>query len=275
MIRISFLAIVKNEEKYISEMLSSILAFDNVFFDYEIIIIDDHSDDETTNIISTFQESNENIKCFRNLENGKVAATFYGIQQCNCEWIKFIDGDDYLDLQYLEPKFFEGDVIVHDFWVIREEKLRLQHSKITNPLKFFGKGRSLPKGMFFCKKEILISQFPPPPDMLFEDFWINYVCLTHGKITYLDKPLYFYRQHTNNYYGNNDGFTYEKMTRMGDRYLDVVPKIAVRYGFVFDKNLIIFARALKKPSLSSVSKLILSPYYFAKLIYYVIKAAVR
>jgi len=275
MINISFLAIVKNEEKYISEMLSSILAFDDDCFDYEIIIIDDHSDDETTNIIAKFQESNKNIKCFRNPENGKVAATFYGIQQCNSDWIKFVDGDDYLDLQYLHPKFFEGDVIIHDFWIVQGEKLRLQHSKIKNPLKFLGKGRSLPKGMFFCKKEILMSKLPPPPDMLFEDFWINYVCLTRGKITYLDKPVYFYRQHANNYYGNNDGFTYTKMTRMGDRYLDVVPKISARYDFVFDKDLMLFARALKQPNLSNVSKLILAPYYFAKLIYYLVKTKVR
>ena len=51
MITISFLSVVKNEEKYIAELIRSILAFDNRLFSYEIVIIDDHSDDNTYQII--------------------------------------------------------------------------------------------------------------------------------------------------------------------------------------------------------------------------------
>ena len=55
MINISFLTVIKNEEKYIAELLNSILAFNNKFFDYEIVIIDDHSNDNTHEIIKSYQ----------------------------------------------------------------------------------------------------------------------------------------------------------------------------------------------------------------------------
>ena len=272
MINISFLAIVRNEAAYIGELLESILAFKNDFFEYEIVIIDDDSKDDTHGIVKAFQSNNKNIRYFRNIKKNKVAGTFYGISQCKYEWIKFVDGDDYLDLNVLEPKFFKGNVIYHDYYSVNGERLRLQRTKIKKPFLFIKKGRSIPKGMFFCKRCILLTKFPPPKDMLFEDFWINFVCLTDPRVFYLNHPIYFYRQHDNNYYGNNDGFSLTKMKRMGNRYLNVVPKIVSRYGYTFDKNLIAYAKALTEPKLVNWIKLISSPYYLLKFFFYLLKA---
>ncbi len=275
MITISFLSVVKNEEKYIEGLIRSILAFDNRLFSYEIVIIDDHSDDHTHQIIKSFQKLHTNIKYFKNSKKGKVAGTIYGIKHCQSEWIKFVDGDDYLDLKFLEPKFFEANVIYHDYWTITQEKFRLHFTKIKNLNEFVKKGRSLPKGMFFCKKEILLAMFPPPNDMSFEDFWINFVCLTNKSTFYLNQPIYFYRQHDKNFYGNNDSFTTEKMKRMGNRYLNVVPKISERYNFSFDKNLIKFAKALENPKFENWIVLIFAPYYLLKFGFYFFKSKVN
>jgi glycosyltransferase involved in cell wall biosynthesis len=275
MITISFLTVVKNEEKYIAELLRSILAFENKFFAYEIVIIDDYSDDDTYQIVKSFQDLHSNIKYFKNFEKGKVAGTIFGIKQCHCEWIKFVDGDDYLDLKGLEPEFFGGNVIYHDYWTVTRDALRLNSTRIKDSMGFIKKGRSLPKGMFFCKKDVLLAMFPPPNDMFFEDFWINFVCLTNKNTFYLNQPIYFYRQHDNNFYGNNDRFTREKMKRMGNRYLNVVPKISERYDFSFDKNLIKFAKALENPKFTNWIKLIFAPYYLLKFSFYTIKAKVN
>ena len=125
MITISFLTVVKNEEKYLAELLNSILAFKNKLFAYEIVIIDDHSDDDTYKIIKSFQENHSNVKYFKNSQEGKVAGTIFGIKQCLYEWIKFVDGDDYLDLKILKPEFFKENVIYHDFWAVRGDDLKL------------------------------------------------------------------------------------------------------------------------------------------------------
>jgi glycosyltransferase involved in cell wall biosynthesis len=275
MITISFLTVVKNEEKYIAELLSSILSFNNKFFTCEIVIVDDNSDDDTHRIIKSFQDFHSNIKYFKNSEDGKVAGTIFGIKQCDYEWIKFVDGDDYLNLETLKPDFFTGDVIYHDYLSVRKDAKRLHATKIKDHLKFIKKGRSLPKGMFFCKKDVLLDKFPPPSGMIFEDFWINFVCLTNKNFFYLNQPIYFYRQHDNNFYGDNNRFTREKMKRMGNRYLNVVPKISKRYDFYFDKNLINFALALKNPKFINWIKLISSPYYFLKFSFYAFKARIN
>ena len=72
MITISFLTVVKNEEKYIAELLSSILSFNNKFFTCEIVIVDDNSDDDTHRIIKSFQDFHSNIKYFKNSEDGDL-----------------------------------------------------------------------------------------------------------------------------------------------------------------------------------------------------------
>lgn len=275
MITISFLTVVKNEEKYIAELLASILSFNNKFFAFEIVIVDDNSDDDTHQIIKSFQDFHSNIKYFKNSEDGKVAGTIFGIEQCDFEWIKFVDGDDYLDLKPLTPDFFKGDVIYHDYWSIKQDSQKLHTTRIKDHSSFIKKGRSLPKGMFFCKKHLLLNKFPPPTDMIFEDFWINFVCLTNKNLFYLNQPIYFYRQHDKNFYGNNERFTREKMKRMGNRYLNVVPKISKRYDFSFDKNLIKFALALKEPKFINWIKLIFSPYYLLKFGFYAFKAKIN
>tara|TARA_B100000989_G_scaffold82999_1_gene59376 strand:- start:114 stop:944 length:831 start_codon:yes stop_codon:yes gene_type:complete len=275
MINISFLTVVKNEEKYIAELLSSILAFNSKFFDYEIVIIDDYSRDNTFEVIKSYQNMHSNIRYLKNSKEGKVEGTIFGIKQCHFEWIKFVDGDDYLDLKFLEPDFFKGNVLYHDYWTVKENALSLHPTKIRDSMRFIKRGRSLPKGMFFCKKDLLLNNFPPPDDMIFEDFWINFVCLTNENLIYLNKPIYFYRQHNENFYGNNDGFTREKMKRMGKRYLNVVPKISERYDFSFDKNLINFALALEDPKFSNWIKLIFAPYYLLKFSFYSFKAKIN
>ena len=62
-----------------------------------------------------------------------------------------MDGDDYLDLKFLEPDFFKGNVLYHDYWTVKENALSLNTTKIKD-LRFIKRGRSLPKGMFFAKK---------------------------------------------------------------------------------------------------------------------------
>lgn len=268
MIRISFLSIVKNEERYIAEMLQSILVFQNSEFETEVVIIDDGSEDGTEEIVRSYQQHHSNISYFKNPSVGKVLGTFHGIMQCQFEWIKFVDGDDYLDLTKLQPKFFTRDVIYHDHWVVSSLGLELRKQSIRDKRRFISLGRTLPKGMFFCRKQVLLANFPPPNGMLFEDFWINFVCLNEPLVYYFSEPIYFYRQHERNYYGSNDVFSKSKMRRMGERYLNVVPLISSHYQYEFNPGLMKYARALVYPSFLTHARLVKYPYYYLKFLYY-------
>lgn len=88
--KISVLMPAYNCGKYISFAINSILG--QTFKEFEFIIIDDGSTDNTEEIISGIKDSRI---IYRKTENkGTSAALNYGISLCSSEWIARIDADD-------------------------------------------------------------------------------------------------------------------------------------------------------------------------------------
>lgn len=100
--KISVVMTVYNEEKYISETITSVL--NQTFQDFELVIIDDNSDDATYAILENICD--ERIKIHKNQENlGCAKSSNIGLQLARGEYIARIDGDDTwypekLDRQY-------------------------------------------------------------------------------------------------------------------------------------------------------------------------------
>lgn len=65
--------------------------------EYEVIIIDDQSTDDTLKILQAFQAKYPNLKCFTNPKTngfpGKKSALDYGIQQATYDFLVFTDAD--------------------------------------------------------------------------------------------------------------------------------------------------------------------------------------
>ena len=90
---LSIVTPVYNREDTIARCIESVLAQD--FIDYEFIIIDDGSSDETIEIILRYLP-NEKLKFVRLPENrGVNFARNRGIETANGEFIAFLDSDDY------------------------------------------------------------------------------------------------------------------------------------------------------------------------------------
>ena len=82
-----------NAWKYISEAIQSILNQD--FTDFEFIIIDDCSTDNSWEIIQEFAKKDERIVALRNDENLKICKTLNkGIEIAKWEYIARMDSDD-------------------------------------------------------------------------------------------------------------------------------------------------------------------------------------
>lgn len=89
-----------NNEKYISPCLDSLI--DQTYIDWEAIIIDDGSTDNSYLIAKNFSKKDARIKLYHQ-ENKRVgAARNNGIRHANGEYITFMDSDD-----ILEPEAFE------------------------------------------------------------------------------------------------------------------------------------------------------------------------
>ncbi|HWA06458.1 MAG TPA: glycosyltransferase [Ignavibacteria bacterium] len=97
---LSILMPVYNCGKYVRGAIKSIL--NQTFTDFEFIIIDDGSTDETEAVIKEFSDKRINYK--RTDHKGTSAALNYGIRLCSNEWIARIDSDDLNVSQRLEKQ---------------------------------------------------------------------------------------------------------------------------------------------------------------------------
>ena len=96
--QISIIVPVYNAENTISRTLDSIYALSMSESKYEIIIVDDCSNDRTADIVLSYQKTHSNIcllKQPRNMRQG--AARNRGIYEAKGDWILFVDADDCLE----------------------------------------------------------------------------------------------------------------------------------------------------------------------------------
>lgn len=90
--KVSVVIPVKNEEKIVGSLLSSLLN-QNYNGWYEIIVVDDHSTDNTIDIIKTFIKTSKKVKYFKSNGIGPAAARNIGIKKSKGEIVLFTDGD--------------------------------------------------------------------------------------------------------------------------------------------------------------------------------------
>jgi len=91
---ISVITTTKNAAAFLSETLESV--FNQTYPDYEHIVIDDGSEDNTLSIVEDFkrQHASAKIKVISTLGIGRAAALNLGVKNANGSWVAIIDGDD-------------------------------------------------------------------------------------------------------------------------------------------------------------------------------------
>jgi teichuronic acid biosynthesis glycosyltransferase TuaG len=88
-------------EKYIEDCILSVLhqSYDN----WEMLIIDGKSTDETGKIVKKYSRNDKRIKLINNIEDdGPAQARAFGIEKAKGEYIAFIDSDDMWSPEKLE-----------------------------------------------------------------------------------------------------------------------------------------------------------------------------
>jgi len=98
---ISIIIPAYNAEKTIQETIKSVL--NQTFSDFELIIINDGSQDSTLEIVSTFQDPRLKVYSYSNA--GLSATRNRGIFLAKGEYISFIDADDLWTVDKLESQF--------------------------------------------------------------------------------------------------------------------------------------------------------------------------
>lgn len=93
MVKISVLIPVYNGQRYIKETIKSVL--NQTFDDYEIIVIDDGSDDSTLKVVNSLKE--KKIRVMKHKENrGQGTALNTGLKNAKGDYVQYLDCDDVL-----------------------------------------------------------------------------------------------------------------------------------------------------------------------------------
>lgn len=121
---ISFIVPVYNGEQYINKCVNSILNQTNRNF--EIIIIDDGSNDNSLEICREYEKIYNNIYVYTQINQGVSVARNNGLKNSKGEWIAFVDVDDQIAPNYIESVLYyinekKYDLIQFDFFINEKE----------------------------------------------------------------------------------------------------------------------------------------------------------
>jgi glycosyltransferase involved in cell wall biosynthesis len=90
---VSILMASYNHEKYISEAIESVLS--QGFKDFELIIVDDGSEDSSKRIIETYKKKDRRVQAFFHERNRGIAKTLnHCLAEAKGKYVAFIDSDD-------------------------------------------------------------------------------------------------------------------------------------------------------------------------------------
>lgn len=134
-----------NYDKYIAETIESVL--NQTYSDFEYIIFDDGSTDNSIEIIEKYSKKDSRIKFFThegNKNKGLIATMQAAIQKCKGDWIVFVESDDIIVRDYLKEKidavkkYPDAAVIFNDIRFIGNtkcERAEKMHSWRENQMK--------------------------------------------------------------------------------------------------------------------------------------------
>lgn len=154
-----------NHAHLISRALQSLL--DQTYQSWEAIIIDNHSQDNTDEVVKRFTDSRITLLKIHN--NGVIAASRnMGIHSANGEWVAFLDSDDWWAPRKLALSFTAlnagADLVYHDLYTVRSLNQTVFNERIvsTEPRHpmfnaFLCTGMSVPNSSVVVRRELMIQ----------------------------------------------------------------------------------------------------------------------
>ena len=125
MVKVSIITPVYNVEACIERCVKSVM--DQTCRDFEFILIDDGSKDNSIHIAKSLLEPSDiNYKIITQKNSGVSTARNEGIKQALGEYITFLDSDDYIDSQFIEfminkAESTKCDVVFCDYSEVDED----------------------------------------------------------------------------------------------------------------------------------------------------------
>lgn len=260
---ISIIIPAYNISLYIQECLESIC--NQTYNDYEVILIDDGSTDDTYRICRDFINKNNLIPKFKLIKKsneGVVKARLDGLNISNGDWIMFVDGDDTLEPTAIETlsKYITKDINIvigtFNYYIGNNKKfannksLGKYNADEYIDLLLLGRVYVAPWGKLY-RRTLLTNEMLDLPRNIKnkEDYIMNMriACSQKGSVLFVNDAVYNYR------YGRaNSALTLYKSN------------ISLQYELKIMNYII---ESLKRYNLYDTHKKYISYYYFDILWY--------
>lgn len=204
--KVSVIVPVYNVEEYIDKCLDTLT--NQTFKDYELIIINDGSPDNSESIILDYQKKYPKLIKYYKKENGGLSsARNYGIEKSTGEYLMFIDSDDYVSNDMVEKLYNkidkeQSDMVICNYYRVTCKGKFIKNYNInpsttnikSNPEIILNKQAAWNK---IYKKE-LFSQNKFDEGKYYEDLrLIPKLYLECKKIAFIDDFCYYYIERDN------------------------------------------------------------------------------
>jgi glycosyltransferase involved in cell wall biosynthesis len=250
---VSVIIPVYNGEKYIAEAIESVLV--QSYKDYEVVVVDDGSTDETAAIVSQYP-----VRYIYQNNLGEAAARNKGIDCSTGEYITFCDADDVYKLNKLQRQvellksFTNVDVVYSSADLVDEN---LKYIDTLKP-EFISDNKE-----DFLAMMIFRQIIPCTPLIMFRrnsikgkrynakykqatdyDFTINLALKSRFK--YIDESLYLYRQHNANVTKNHKIQVMNEQNITQSLGVDAISSIIERTSFNYRERQILKSKIFTK-----------------------------
>ncbi len=198
-----------NQSSYLSEAIESV--FNQDFSRWELIVIDNSSDDETTQVLERYKD--HRVSVFRIQNNGVIAKSRnLGIEKASAEWVAFLDSDDVWESSKLREvkKVIDNQhpaLVYHRMrYLIQNTPGKLMKTRNLKSNAFIDllvNGNSIANSSVVVKKEVLmnVGLINESKDLIgIEDFntWLK-ISKTSVPLIYCKQELGRYRIHEKSY----------------------------------------------------------------------------
>ena len=103
--KLSIVIPVYNVEQYIAKCLQSCIDQDLLEDEYEIIVVNDGTQDKSISIVEDLCKQKKNIHIINRLNGGLSAARNTGLQESKGEYVWFVDSDDWIEPNVLKKLY--------------------------------------------------------------------------------------------------------------------------------------------------------------------------
>ncbi|TGL16974.1 glycosyltransferase family 2 protein [Leptospira yanagawae] len=191
---VSVIVAVRNQEKYIGRCIRSILNQTYPREKFEVIVVNDASDDRTGFALELFEKE---IRVFTNEKQlGLPGSLNKGIRNAYGQYIVRLDGDDYVNSEYINllEKFLSNnhymDAVACDYLLVDDNENVLKRGNFHE--------EPIGCGIMFRLEQLIEVGLYDDGFHSHEDKDLMIRFLKKYKVHRVELPLYRYRRHENN-----------------------------------------------------------------------------